>query len=298
MRNLSRVIVTGRVSKHHVFAFADPQWLIADGVVIFLKSDAASLAVLQSAIHAEWVQRHKTTMRLDTTYSVSRCFSTFPWPDILGDELESVGQLYLDTRNRIQARLRVGLTSIYNGFHDEADTGTEMLELRDIHRRLDTIVAASFGIDIPLEHGSHDTKQGRRFAISPTARMEVIGQLLALNRKRYEEEVAQGLNSGTANRSPARASSKHRATDAEVAEPAFDFDCDSPAAPRDTDPSAHILDFLKTHRAWHAKADILAATGLTDGQWNAAIADLVARGLIERQGERRGARYRSKGGER
>ena len=54
-----------------------------------------------------------------------------------------------------------------------------------------------------------------------------------------------------------------------------------------------ILGFLSAHDGWHAKADVLAATSITDGQWNAAIADLIAVGRVERQGERRGARYRA-----
>lgn len=57
-------------------------------------------------------------------------------------------------------------------------------------------------------------------------------------------------------------------------------------------PADAILDFLSSSPGWHAKSDIVAATGLSDGQWNTLIADLVARGLVERQGERRGARYR------
>jgi hypothetical protein len=45
------------------------------------------------------------------------------------------------------------------------------------------------------------------------------------------------------------------------------------------------------HDGWHAKADILAATGITDGQWNDAISALIGGGRVERRGERRGARY-------
>lgn len=38
------------------------------------------------------------------------------------------------------------------------------------------------------------------------------------------------------------------------------------------------MEFLKASSGWHAKADILGATGITDGQWNAAINDLIAGG--------------------
>ena len=49
-----------------------------------------------------------------------------------------------------------------------------------------------------------------------------------------------------------------------------------------------VVEYLKTHAGWHAKSDILAATRITDGQWNAATADLISGGKVERQGERRG----------
>jgi hypothetical protein len=62
-------------------------------------------------------------------------------------------------------------------------------------------------------------------------------------------------------------------------------------------PTKAIFGFLSSHHGWHAKADILSTTGITDGQWNAAITDLISVGKVERQGERRGARYRFLAGE-
>jgi hypothetical protein len=53
-----------------------------------------------------------------------------------------------------------------------------------------------------------------------------------------------------------------------------------------------VLEYFHTNPGWHSKTNILAATGQSGVQWNTAIADLVARGHVERQGERRGTRYR------
>lgn len=66
----------------------------------------------------------------------------------------------------------------------------------------------------------------------------------------------------------------------------------------DATPSMAILGFLSAHDGWHAKADVLGATGISDGQWNAAINNLIAGRRVERQGERRGARYRIQPGHR
>ena len=57
-------------------------------------------------------------------------------------------------------------------------------------------------------------------------------------------------------------------------------------------PTHAIVEYMKAHPGWHAKSDIVSAIGITDGQWNAAIAELIADNRIERQGEKRGARYR------
>ncbi|ERW81701.1 TPA: hypothetical protein NIJ04_005050 [Pseudomonas aeruginosa] len=69
-----------------------------------------------------------------------------------------------------------------------------------------------------------------------------------------------------------------------------------PCARCQTSPAKVITEHLRTHPGWHAKSDILAATGIADSQWNAAIADLMADGKVERQGEKRGARYSYVGG--
>ena len=65
-----------------------------------------------------------------------------------------------------------------------------------------------------------------------------------------------------------------------------------PRANYQAGPAHAITEYLSTNVGWHAKADVLAAIGITDGQWNAAIAELIASGRIERQGEKRGTRYR------
>lgn len=54
---------------------------------------------------------------------------------------------------------------------------------------------------------------------------------------------------------------------------------------------AAIREVLARFPGGAAKSDVLAATGLPDGTWNTAIAQLLATGDVERQGEKRGTRY-------
>jgi len=73
-----------------------------------------------------------------------------------------------------------------------------------------------------------------------------------------------------------------------------------PGRPRKSAPEgntqvdAMIKNYLHAHPGWHGKAAILEATGVDAGAWNAAIKALLEAGKVERQGEKKGARYRGR----
>ena len=170
---------------------------------------------------------------------------------------------------------------------------------------MDTAVAHAYGWDdIDLQHGYHEVpylpeNDRVRFTISESAHVEVLRRLSELNRQRYEEEVAQGLHGNT---SPRTSKPKRRRASADAPQPSLDFnslpaneghylEVAEPRADYRAGPAHAIVEYLGTQPGWHAKSDILAAIGITDSQWNTAINELLASGKVERQGERRGARY-------
>jgi hypothetical protein len=200
----------------------------------------------------------------------------------------------------------IGLTKLYNRFHTDAECDPRIEELRSLQQEIDASVACAYGWnDLDLEHGFHELpylpeNDRVRFTISESARIEVLLRLAELNRQRYEEEVAQGLHGNT---TPRTLMSKHRRTSGDVPQPSLDFNAipanegqylkaAEPRADYRAGPIHAIIEYLKAHPGWHAKANILAATGITDGQWNTAITDLISVGKVEHQGERRGTRYR------
>ncbi|WP_420030643.1 Eco57I restriction-modification methylase domain-containing protein [Pseudomonas oryzihabitans] len=260
-------------------------------------------ALLNSSIGQAWIwqqsSRHETRLR----FAPSDAMETMPFPNEL-DVLDPLGKTYLGVRRKIMSDEEIGFTKLYNRFHTETERDPGIEGLRALQREMDTAVAHAYGWDdLDLQHGFHKVpylpeNDRIRFTISESARVEVLRRLSELNRQRYEEEVAQGLHGKT---TPRTLTSKRRRTRADVPQPSFDFDT-LPAnggqylkvtEPR-IGPVHAILEYLKAHPGWHAKADVLAVTGITDGQWSAAIADLIAGGKVERQGERRGARYRAK----
>ena len=110
------------------------------------------------------------------------------------DSLDNIGERYYIHRQSIMLARQEGLTKTYNRFHDPRETAQDIVRLRDLHREMDEAVARAYGWDdLRLEHGFHETKQGRRYTISEAARREVLDRLLLLNHQRHEEEVQAGL---------------------------------------------------------------------------------------------------------
>lgn len=238
-------------------------------------------------------------------YTATDSFETMPQPAIK-DELHDIGTRYSDLRSEIMHEGKFGLTKLYNRFHTEAERDPRIEVLRALLCEMDTAVAHAYGWDdFDLQHGFHKVpylpeNDRVRFTISETARVEVLRRLSELNRQRYEEEVAQGLHGNTI---PRTSTPKRRRASTDVPQPSLDFDTlpaneghylkvAEPRADYRAGPAHAIVEYLKAHPGWHAKSDILTATGITDGQWNTAINELMTGGNVERQGERRGARYR------
>ncbi|WDK48687.1 ATP phosphoribosyltransferase regulatory subunit [Xanthomonas campestris pv. campestris] len=260
-------------------------------------------AVLQSSFHQEWAFWTCGTLGASTiNYSTSVAFETWPMPTVdkgIQAGLEKLGEEYHALREQVLLQNEFGLTKLYNRFHDPSDDDSRIELIRSLHREIDIAVARAYGWDdFELEHGFHEVpylpeSDRVRFTISDRVRLAVLHRLSELNHQRYEEEVAEGLHGSGTTRMSSRAPRAGRAARAAPAQPSLDFDAGAAATINGATPATAILGFLSASDGWHAKADVLAATRITDGQWSAAIADLIAGGRVERQGERRGARYRA-----
>lgn len=257
-------------------------------------------SVLQSTLHQEWAFWTCGTLGASTiNYSTSFALETWPLPD--GESvsvLENLGERYHACREEMMANESIGLTQFYNRFHDPLHQDPSVRELRTLQRDIDLALLRAYGWE-GLEPG-HDfhpvpylpESDRIRFTLSERARLEVLRKLSELNHERYAQEVAQGLHGRTTGRTASRSSQGRRTTSTEFVQPAFDFDASPLPTPGANSSIAEVLGFLETHRGWHARAAILAGTNISDAQWKLAIDDLITSGKVERQGERRGARYR------
>lgn len=304
-----RVLTCSLVSKFLGVAVVNAQWVYAHRLAVFATDSMATFALLTSSINDVWARENSSSLETRLNYSPSDAFETLPFCDFTNQRLAEVGARYEAHRRSICADSRLGLTDTYNRFHADTERDPRIKELRALQCEIDTAVVRAYGWDdLDLEHDFHEVpylpeNDRVRFTLSETARVEVLRRLSELNRQRYEEEVASGLHGDAAPRTSTRAPRAGRAASAATVQSSLDFDAApaneghyfkvaEPRADYRVGPALAIVEYLSAHPGWHAKADVLAATGITDGQWNAAITDLIAGSKVERQGEMSGARYR------
>lgn len=293
--NTAQYLVKARDSTEWAFAYVSKECIVSSKIIIFKDISLWRFACLQSGVHRIWCENGASTIGRAITYNPTIGLEFFPFTDT-PDGLEKIATEYLDIRASSMSALDVGMNDLYRLTHSALASRSEVDTFRQKIVDLDKAVVAAYGWEnFDLGHGFHEVpylpeNDRVRFTISEAARVEVLRRLSELNRQRYEEEVAQGLRGDALPRALTRAS---RTINASMVQPSLDFESGAAMPINGITPATAILAFLKTSNGWYAKTDVLAATGIKDGQWNTAIADLIAGGKVERQGERRGARYRA-----
>ena len=288
------------VTKYVTFQKVPSKYVYNHAIKLYFLYQWSDFAALQSSLHQEWAFWSCGTLGASTLrYSTTAALETWPIP-VIGDhnELNVLGERYHAHRERLMADEVTGLTQLYNRFHDRSNDDSRIEVMRGLHREIDLAVARAYGWDdLDLDHGFQEMpylpeNDRARFTISERARLEVLRRLSELNHQRYEEEVAQGLHSSRTVRTSSRAARNRGDVSTVLCQSSLDFEAEGVAKKNGAASADTLLDFLSTCEGWCSKADIIAATGITDRQWTVAIAGLVADGRVERQGEQRGARYR------
>ncbi|PMY73088.1 MULTISPECIES: Eco57I restriction-modification methylase domain-containing protein [unclassified Pseudomonas] len=297
---LEGVIVCSLVQNYLKFSLVPNSQVFAHKLGVFASTDPFFLGVLSSTFHQVWARKTSSTMRVDINYSPSDSFETFPLPKGGVPEFGKIVGAYNTLRKEIMHEFGIGLTKLYNRLHVSDDLDSSIKTLRELHREIDLVVANAYGWgDIELDHGFHEVpylpEGGRvRFTISEPARIEVLRRLSALNRQRYEEEVAQGVY-GTA--SVPRLSPIKLSQVALPEQQGLDFGDASNSrnslVGKSLDAETIILNHLRKQLDWHSKAQILSVTGISQSQLNSSINELIARGVVERQGERGSMKFRA-----
>ncbi|MAG13566.1 MAG: restriction endonuclease [Spirochaetales bacterium] len=199
---LERVLVVVLHSKILIIATSPCTSVFSHALAVFGLDDNASFTLLNSFAHEHWAWKYSGTIReAGIRYSPSRAFETYPFPSngglshVIFVKLTELGMRYISDRKRIMASLNVGLTKLYNQFHncglegihgDLTDTqvgekyGKETLnlwkhlksptdainfndavarikEFRQLHTKLDLAVLEAYGwTDIDLAHDFYE----------------------------------------------------------------------------------------------------------------------------------------------
>lgn len=293
IREFQSVLAFCRVSKHFAIRFVPTEAVYSDSVVVSVRHSMEEFAVLSSSVHNVWAVQFSGTHGSGTpeykSYKPATCGVSFPFP-ILSDDLGAIGREYHDTRKRVMALHNEGLTHTYNRLHDPHEKIEDIEQLRLLQVALDKTVASTYDWnDLDLGHGFHETKQGIRFTISEDARLQILHRLVELNHKRYKTESNIGAN----RKNKVQETTTPRRKKAEKIHSSDLFDFASSTREAGNGAVQAILNHLSATNDWLAKDDILSGSGIPDNQWQSTINQLLADGLVERQGKRRGARYRA-----
>jgi hypothetical protein len=193
------------------YCFASPAtakyWLVVKvdaGVVcshsikLFALFEWGDFMVLQSTIHEVWAREQSGRLEARLAYNLSRAFASFPFPET--KPAGTLGSGYYATRQSILQSRDIGLTDLYNAFHDPTDSSPDLQRLREMRAQVDRAVAVCYGwADLDISSGFNETRQGVRHTINESARRIVLDRLLELNHRQREKEIAVGLHTKKAN---------------------------------------------------------------------------------------------------
>ncbi|MBP5641040.1 MAG: hypothetical protein J6X55_16285 [Victivallales bacterium] len=194
---IDKVLVTTLHTRFFSPSFISNNTVFSHALGIFHFS-ALNNAYLFSSIIQDWVWKLGSRLGASTVrFTPSDCFETFPFPRE-GALLEPLGQSYDELRRNIMLWDGIGLTTLYNAFHNPENHDSRYEELRRLQREIDIAVRDAYGwSDIDLEHGFHAVSylpenDNIRYTISESARVEILKRLAKLNHDRWEEEQKNG----------------------------------------------------------------------------------------------------------
>lgn len=190
----SYILVTALQTKHFYPSFIKNEGVMSHMLGVFSLSTFSHYALLNSSFFSSWVRKNASTIGTGLRFTPSDCFETFPLVLDLPSDLEKLGEKYHGQRYLVMCNRNMGLTNLYNAFHNPQNTDEKLEELRQLQKQIDEAVRDAYGWnDIDLEHCFHavsylPNNDNIRYTISEPARIEILRRLAQLNRQRWQEE--------------------------------------------------------------------------------------------------------------
>jgi hypothetical protein len=199
-----RLLMRPKISTHHIFGFVPGNVFISAPHVVIVRQDWATFATLQSQVHETWVSVFGAALEDRLCYTPSDCLENFPFPRGNASEPEVAGKQYDEFRKQLAINHSIGLTEIYNHFHDSGEHDSGIEQLRELQAVMDRAVLDAYGwSDIPTaceflldfeidEEEWGNKKKPWHYRWPDEVRDEVLARLLELNAKRAKEEELSG----------------------------------------------------------------------------------------------------------
>ena len=211
LEQLSEVVATSLTAKHRIFTLVAPKTICDSTTVLFALDSLALFGIISSRLHIAWALAAGGRLGVgnDPRYNKTRCFESFPFPDIGVAESNHIAELarQIDQFRKSQQSKHVDLTltSTYNVLEkirsDKTLTAKEKIiheqglvsVLRELHDRLDRAVFEAYGwgdlaeklVGLP----GATTPLPDKLEDHAEAEEELLLRLAALNAQRAAEEA-------------------------------------------------------------------------------------------------------------
>jgi hypothetical protein len=206
---LNQVLVnSSKASPQYAIAILPKGMVYSQNLNVFAFDTKAAFCSMQCRVHELWARFFSSSMKDDLAYAPSDGFRTFPFPDNFEADatLDASGSAYHEYRAALMSARNIGLTSIYNRFHDHAETALDIVRLRALHAEMDVAVLRAYRWNDLADRAApdfieQDADEGKavktRLEWHADFKDEVLSRLLALNIARNREDIAAGLSSPT-----------------------------------------------------------------------------------------------------
>ncbi|MBB3695975.1 restriction endonuclease [Flammeovirga yaeyamensis] len=135
IKPLERVLVVPLVSKYSSFAFVENDKVYMHKLAVFAINSFTEFAIISNTFHHLWSWKYSSTLGASTlNYSPTDCFQNYPFPSS-NSILETIGEKYDKTREALMVNISLGLTKMYNQFHNKDLTlEVENLKSKDFEK--------------------------------------------------------------------------------------------------------------------------------------------------------------------
>ena len=135
-RTQTHVLSCSLVSKYLGLARLPSDWVYAHRLAVFATADLGMFGLIASSINDAWARKNSSTLETRLNYAPSNAFETLPLPlpHLSHGALPDLGAQYESARRLASASLDLGLTALYNRFHDATDSEPSVQGLREYSR--------------------------------------------------------------------------------------------------------------------------------------------------------------------